>query len=128
MSDKSSSGIGIGSIIIFMVIFNILFCNDDIKEIVVETQEEATGESKKKIKDNLQDVVTSAKKAFSGVKDKITEELNVKKEGEKIDKTQDKQTSEKETIERRNKKKEMETHTEPMEKGNAKKERGFKKL
>jgi len=132
MSNSSSSGgIGIGTIIVCAFIFNILFCDDDktdVKEIVVETQEEVVDESKKEIKDNLQDVVTSAKEAFKGVKNKVREELNIKKEGEQIDKAQDKQTSEKEVVERRIEKEKVEMDTKPMEKGTVKEKVRFKKL
>lgn len=130
MSD-SNGGIGLGTIIVCAFIFNLMFCDDDktdVTEVVVETQEKAIDEPKKKIKENLQDVVTSAKKAFNGVKDEVVKELNTKKKGEKIDETQNKQKTEKEVVERRDKKKEMETHKEPMEKGTVKEERRFKKL
>jgi len=131
MSNSSSGGIGIGTIVVCAFIFNILFCDDDktnVKEIVVETQEEVVDESKKEIKENIQEAVTSAKKAMKEMKDKVRKELNIKKEGEQIDKAQNKQTPKKEVVERRIEKEKVEIDTKFMEKGTVKEELRFKKL
>ena len=132
MSNSSGGGIGIGTIVVCAFIFNILFCNDDktdVKEVNVEVQDQyVSDETKKEIKENVQEAVTSAKKAIKEMKEKVKKEINIKKEGEQIDKAQDKQPPKKEVVERQIEKEKVEMDTKPMEKGTVKEEMRFKKL
>jgi hypothetical protein len=80
---NSNGGIGLGTIIVCAFIFILMFCDDDktdVTEVVVETQEKAIDEPKKKIKENLQDVVISAKKAFNRVKDEVEQKKKLLKD------------------------------------------------
>jgi hypothetical protein len=108
MSKSSSGGgIGIGTLIMIGFIFNIFFCDDDktdVKEINVETKEIISNETKEEIKEGVHKVVSSAKKAFKELQEGVVKELNKKEEGEKIDKTQDKQPAEKEVVKRQEEK------------------------
>ena len=130
MSKSSGGGgIGIGTLIMVGFIFNIFFCDDDkkvidVKEVVVETKEIISNETKEEIKEGVHKVVSSAKKAFKELQVEVVKELNKKEEGEKIDKTQDKQPAEKEVVEKREEK--MET-LRPMEEDKPK-EKEFKRL
>ena len=130
MSKSSSGGgIGIGTLIMVGFIFNIFFCDDDkkvidVKEVVVEAKEIISNETKEEIKKNIQETITSAKKAMKEAKEKFKKELNKKEEGEKIDETQDKQSPKKEVVKRREEK--VET-LKPMEEDKPK-EKEFKRL
>lgn len=80
MSD-SNGGIGIGSIVFCIIVYNVFFGSDDkdkdVKEVVVETQDEyVLDEPKKEIKKDIKKIVTSAKKTFEEAKEKIIEERN----------------------------------------------------
>jgi hypothetical protein len=129
MSDSSSGGIGIGTIIFCIIIYNVFFGDDDknkdVKEIDVKTQDEyVSDETKKEIKENIKNVVTSAKKAFEEAEDKLTKKQNEKEAEDKLTKKQNEKEAEDKLTKKLNEK--IETN-ESMEKDKLKKGE-FKRL
>ena len=129
---KSNGGIGLGTIIFISVIAYGIFSGDDEdkKEVDTKTEDQIVSEkTKEELKESVQEVITSAKKAYEEVKkdfDKQKQDFyKQQKEGEEIDKTQDKQKKEEEVIEKREEEK-LET-LKPLEE-NPEEEVKFKRL
>ena len=125
---KSNGGIGLGTIIFISVIAYGIFSGDDEdkKEIEIKTEDGIVSEeTKKEVKKKVEEAITSAKEAYEELAEEIDKRLK-EKEGEKIDKTQDKQKKKEEVIERREEEEKLETF-KPLEE-NPEEEIEFKRL
>ncbi len=132
MSKSSGGGLSIGTFIFICFLAYGIFGDDDDKDkktidvnVEVETEGQIISqETRKEVEKSMDEIVTSAKKAYDEVKKDFDKHL---KEGEKIDETQDQKTAEEKVVERREEKVETLKPMEPME-DKPEKEVKFKRL